>query len=57
MFRKKPKLTIDSKETYTEIGAEIFGIIFSSLELLWVLPSYGQVSDKTTSGLRFWACS
>jgi|SRR3954447_9296178 hypothetical protein len=41
MFRKKPKLTIDSKETYTEIGAEIFGIIFSlfgalvGLAFLW----------------------
>jgi hypothetical protein len=41
MFRKKSKLTIDSKETYIEIGAEIFGIIFSlfgalvGLAFLW----------------------
>ncbi len=41
MFRKKSKLTIDTRETYTEIGAEIFGVIFSlflalmGLTFLW----------------------
>src|SRR4051812_21799324 len=41
MFRKKSKLTIDTREAYAEIGAEIFGVIFSlffalvGLTFLW----------------------